>query len=158
TTSVSATSPPKPQPASRGVRGLDQFVAKIRAFAQSVADKLGRFARGKGIPMTKAIPAFALHYHPAMLGEEDRQIYYEATRNTYAFRGSIVDLGTYVGGSTAALVLGLINNTGFHGARPLQARVHAYDLFQCDHVGAPMLNTECGSERYRVGDDILPIF
>lgn len=67
-----------------------------------------------------------------MLTEGDKAVYYHAGKH-YRFRGSIVDAGCFVGGTTMSLVNGLIDN-------PLSADhpdavnrlIRVYDLFEID--------------------------
>jgi hypothetical protein len=77
------------------------------------------------------VPNVVLSYiAPGMLNIDDRQIYYQVARDLYAFQGSIVDLGTFLGGTTCALVCGLINNERLSPTNMSQAIVHGYDLFE----------------------------
>lgn len=107
-------------------------------------------------PKPPDIPAFAAHYF-GMLSDDDRRMYYEAAKGC-SLEGAIVDLGTFVGATTACLALGVLNNRRFSGEAVNRTRIHAYDLFQCDHIGAPMMNKFIGDRIYAEGDDILPIF
>lgn len=60
---------------------------------------------------------------PAMLQDEERQYLYWVTRHAYEGWGEIVELGPWVGASSAALAAGLRD-------RGSQARVRSFDLFE----------------------------
>ncbi|WP_102106752.1 hypothetical protein [Oceaniglobus roseus] len=62
---------------------------------------------------------------PTMMAEEECRFYYWATRDWMEGRGAVVDLGAFVGGSTARLAAGHAD-----GVRP--GFVHAYDKFTVD--------------------------
>ncbi len=69
---------------------------------------------------------------PSMLTEGDFAIYFDAGRN-FRFRGSIVDAGCFVGGTTMSLVQGLLQNPLLESNRDkLDALIRVYDLFQID--------------------------
>lgn len=62
---------------------------------------------------------------PTMLGPEVQQLYYWLAREAVGGEGAIADLGSFVGGSAARLVLGMID-----GGR--RGRVHLFDRFTAD--------------------------
>lgn len=73
-----------------------------------------------------------LRSFPSMLTEGDFALYYDAGR-TFQFRGSIVDAGCFVGGTTMSLVRGLLNNPDLEANRDkLGALIRVYDLFEVD--------------------------
>jgi hypothetical protein len=84
--------------------------------------------RGKRVPAWRAMPLVWLrHPHvPSMLTLEEMQLLYWLARDWYTGRGTLVDCGAWLGGSTSALCAGLADN-------PRVARkdgaVHAFDRF-----------------------------
>lgn len=74
----------------------------------------------------------ALLDFPSMLTEGDFAIYFDAGRH-YQFRGSIVDAGCFVGGTTMSLVQGLLQNKLLETNREkLSGLIRVYDLFCID--------------------------
>jgi hypothetical protein len=74
----------------------------------------------------------SLESFPSMLTEGDYAIYFDAGRN-FEFRGSIVDAGCFVGGTTMSLVQGLLQNPLLASNQDkLQGLIRVYDLFQID--------------------------
>lgn len=87
---------------------------------------------------------------PSMLNEEELKFYHWIAKQTASVTGSIVDLGTFIGGSTAHLAEG----TRAGGAA--EKRVFAFDHFAAtDKVKEKQLYPK-GIERFE-GDDFLPI-
>ena len=69
---------------------------------------------------------------PSMLTEGDFALYYDAGR-TFEFRGSIVDAGCFVGGTTMSIVQGLLRNPNLDANRDrLSGLIRVYDLFEID--------------------------
>lgn len=62
---------------------------------------------------------------PTMLHRQEQKLYYWLTRNEIGGPGSIVDLGSFVGGSTARMAQGAADAGS-------AAAVHAYDRFTVD--------------------------
>ncbi len=60
---------------------------------------------------------------PTMLNQEERQMYYWLARDYLQDAGTIVDLGSYVGGSTACLAAGC-------EAGGKSSAIHSYDRFE----------------------------
>lgn len=74
----------------------------------------------------------SLESFPSMLTEGDYAIYFEAGR-TFEFRGTIVDAGCFVGGTTMSLVQGLMQNPLLDAHRDeLDGLIRVYDLFEID--------------------------
>lgn len=94
----------------------------------------------------------------AMLSDEDRRVYFAIARDHYSFSGSIVDLGVYMGGTTAALMAGALNNPQYHAHKAPGTLVHAYDLFKLDWTGVEGANWYWPGNNYKEGDPILDIF
>lgn len=63
----------------------------------------------------------------SMLTTAERDHLFHAARDRFTGQGVILDLGTWLGGSTAALAAGLKENPN---ARTTSRRVHAFDLFE----------------------------
>lgn len=62
---------------------------------------------------------------PTMLGPEEQRLYYWLAREAVGGAGAIADVGSFVGGSAARLVLGMTD--GGHSGR-----VHLFDRFTAD--------------------------
>ncbi len=86
---------------------------------------------------------------PAMLGRQERKLYYWLTADWMAGIGAVVELGTYVGGSTAYLAAG-------HAAAGLPGRVHAYDKFSSGERLKQRMLYDNGIPKFP-GSDILPV-
>ena len=66
---------------------------------------------------------------PSMLSTFDRALCYHAGKHLH-FRGSIVDSGCFLGGTTASLALGLMNNPSkFRHEDAANGLIRVYDLF-----------------------------
>jgi len=73
-----------------------------------------------------------LRKFPSMLTEGDKALYFDAGLN-YQFKGSIVDAGCFVGGTTMSLVQGLLANPETHIHQDaLNGLIRVYDLFEID--------------------------
>lgn len=74
----------------------------------------------------------SLESFPSMLTEGDFAIYFCAGKD-FEFRGSIVDAGCFVGGTTMSLVQGLLQNPRLQAnSDKLAGLIRVYDLFQID--------------------------
>ena len=74
----------------------------------------------------------ALRKYPSMLTEGDKALYFDAGRN-YQFKGSIVDAGCFVGGTTMSLVQGLLANPLLKEREgDVNKLIRVYDLFEID--------------------------
>jgi hypothetical protein len=103
------------------------------------------------------VPAFARDY-PGMLTLDDKQLYYQCARDLYRFEGGIVDLGTFVGATTSALIYGMLNNPHFQFRRSADCTIHVYDRFSCDwDIMLDGLNWMYPGQ-YKKGDNFLPAF
>ena len=87
------------------------------------------FAKSRSASAQAELPEMVRNYF-GMLEPDDRLIYYRTARDLYSFRGNVVDAGTFVRGTTIALICGLIANRALKCTNNAEARVHAYDLFQ----------------------------
>lgn len=73
-----------------------------------------------------------LRKYPSMLTEGDKALYFDAGRS-YQFKGSIVDAGCFVGGTTMSLVQGLLANPLLKEHEgDINKLVRVYDLFEID--------------------------
>ena len=63
----------------------------------------------------------------SMLTAAEREHLFHAARDRFTGQGAILDLGTWLGGSTAALAAGLKEN---RNERTKSQKVHAFDLFE----------------------------
>lgn len=91
---------------------------------------------------------------PTMLKRTERLFLYQYASQEYTGGGEIVDLGSWLGGSTAPLAQGLARNQ-----RPETAnkRIHAYDHF----IWSPWMNENFQGPRFeslRVGDSFVELF
>lgn len=86
---------------------------------------------------------------PTMLHRNEQRIYYWLTRNQIAGPGAVVELGSFVGGSTARLGQGL-NDAGSDAA------LHAYDRFTADPAAKAKHLYAHGIAEF-AGKDILPL-
>lgn len=86
---------------------------------------------------------------PTMLTKREQRLYLWLTSEWATGCGDIVDLGCFVGGSTARLAQGLI-------PRGLGRRVHAFDRFTADPATKRNVLYKNGVARFR-GNDILPL-
>gem|GEM_PF-4475847 len=69
---------------------------------------------------------------PSMLTEGDKALYFNAGQQ-YQFKGSIVDAGCFIGGTTMSLVQGLLQNPSLDEDHSNVSKlVRVYDLFQID--------------------------
>lgn len=69
---------------------------------------------------------------PSMLTDGDKALYFDAGM-TYQFKGTIVDAGCFVGGTTMCLVQGLLQNPNLESHRDeIDKLVRVYDLFEID--------------------------
>lgn len=90
----------------------------------------------------------------SMLTPAERDHLFHAARDRFTGAGAILDLGTWLGGSTAALAAGLASNPD---RRARGQRVHAFDLFELnsylkEHYPYPELAS------IPVGASFLPAF
>lgn len=89
------------------------------------------------------------HHVPTMLSPFECQLYYWLTRNGIGGAGAVVDLGCYVGGSTARLALGAADAGS-------DARIHAYDRFVFSRRSKAQLSQDLGVAPPQ-GMDMLPM-
>ena len=97
---------------------------------------------------------------PAMLGNHERALYYCAARDWYTFSGQAVDCGVLVGGTTLAMLHGMLDNPlrVLSNANSLR-RVYAYDRFLVsdgvyvdffrDHFGIEYSLTDSFEQHFR---------
>lgn len=86
---------------------------------------------------------------PTMLAREEQRLYYWLTSVWSGDHGEVVELGSYVGGSTARLAAGLFDTEKL-------ARVFAYDHFRTDENTKQNVLYKHGIPEFD-GDDILPL-
>jgi hypothetical protein len=123
---------------TRWTRGVLRQLKTLRGRFASVPERDVPFE----LILERDVPNVVLSYiAPGMLNTDDRQIYYQVARDLYKFQGSIVDLGTFLGGTSCALVCGLIDNPLLSPTNLLQAIVHAYDLFEYNFSTQESLNS-----------------
>jgi hypothetical protein len=88
---------------------------------------------------------------PAMLTEEERQYLCWLTAERYSGQGAVVDLGPWLGGSSAALACGL-------AGRRDGARVHSLDLFAWSEHYMSRAVAGRNLPALAEGGDFLPLF
>ena len=86
---------------------------------------------------------------PTMLSRMERRLYLWLAENWATGAGAIVDLGSFVGGSTACFAQG---RARARGKQP----VHAFDRFRASETVKEKLIYPTGFPKF-VGDDILPL-
>lgn len=86
---------------------------------------------------------------PTMLGIEEQRLCYWLAREALAGEGAIADLGSFVGGSAARLLLGMID--GGH-----RGRVHLFDRFTADERVKAWLLYPAGVQAFE-GEDAFPV-
>lgn len=109
----------------------------------------GIFARAPWLDLPQTALEEAAHV-PTMLRWQEQQLYYWLSAVWARDLGDIVDLGCFVGGSTARLALG-------HGrARARRAQIHAFDRFTADEATKARLIYPASILPF-AGNDILPL-
>lgn len=88
---------------------------------------------------------------PTMLSKLERRLLYSLARD-YAGEGAIVDAGSFLGGSTAALLAGVRDRSEPWDGPP----VASYDLFQVDEYMVPKFFAE--DREVQLGDSFRPRF
>jgi len=91
--------------------------------------------------------------HPAMLGKEERILPSYLAKQIANNKGSIVELGCYLGGSTICLLDGLEQAGALDNAR--EPLVHSYDLFLANDY---MIDHTLRSFGIANGDSFEPVF
>lgn len=86
---------------------------------------------------------------PTMLAEPEQHFYAWATEHWMTGIGEVVDLGSFIGGSTARLALG-------HALAGHSGKVHAYDRFTADEAVKQRTLYRQGIERFE-GNDIFEL-
>ena len=105
----------------------------------------------RGVDEASLRPAEAV---PTMLRPQEQQLYYWLTRHQIGGPGAIVDLGVFVGGSTARLAQGVADaaRDGTAKAWP----IHAFDRFTADDQAKRRNLYPHGIAEFE-GADILPL-
>lgn len=86
---------------------------------------------------------------PTMLHPQEQKLYYWLTRNGIGRAGAVVDLGCFVGGSTARLAQGLADAGG-------NAIIHAFDRFTADPKTKQTFLYDRGVPAFD-GENMLPV-
>lgn len=86
---------------------------------------------------------------PTMLAHEEQMLYHWLTSDWATGRGDIVELGSFVGGSTARLAEG-------HRKAGLATKIHAYDRFGSSEGLKQSMLYPAGIAPFE-GEDILPV-
>jgi len=96
---------------------------------------------------------------PSMLTDGDKALYFDAGRN-YQFKGSIVDAGCFVGGTTMSLVQGLLQNPLLSdNEESISALIRVYDLFEIDDdYILEHLNKNYRKHNFNNENSFLPFF
>ena len=89
---------------------------------------------------------------PTMLSKMERRLLYSLARDYAGGEAAIVDAGSFLGGSTAALLAGVRDRTEPWTGPP----VESYDLFQVDEYMVPKFFADDAS--VRIGDSFRPRF
>jgi hypothetical protein len=88
---------------------------------------------------------------PTMLSKMERRLLYSLARDYASGDGAIVDAGSFLGGSTAALLAGVRDRPTAWSGPP----VASYDLFRVDDYMVPKFFAD---DRLRVGDSFRARF
>lgn len=99
------------------------------------------------------LPSFVTTY-PAMLSPEDRYMYFDAGRH-WRGDGEIVDLGIFLGGTTAALAYGAQMSDAI--SPRLVPTIFAYDRLVSEHAMQKILKWYYGADAPGLGESLLPI-
>ncbi|MEX0875964.1 MAG: glycosyltransferase, partial [Phycisphaerales bacterium] len=111
---------------------LPTTTSQIEAHTQNATHAINDKRAGEMIERFRQDAPQSLKDFPSMLTEGDFALYFDAGRN-YKFRGSIVDAGCFVGGTTMSLVQGLLRNPMLEANRDkLDSLIRVYDLFEID--------------------------
>lgn len=86
---------------------------------------------------------------PTMLSRQEQLLYYWLARSLPDGEGDIVDLGSFIGGSTACLASGRMSALK-------KSKIHAYDMFTADERVKKRLLYKRGIAPFD-GNDILPL-
>ncbi|MBL4697707.1 MAG: glycosyltransferase, partial [Phycisphaerales bacterium] len=132
-THINALVEPKPTVAQDDAQPIDN---EVQANIDSVTSQAGMITNDKRatqlIKRFKKLAPSSLKKFPSMLTEGDKALYFDAGRD-YQFRGSIVDSGCFIGGTTMSLVQGLLQNPRLEDhPGELNKLIRVYDLFEID--------------------------
>lgn len=105
------------------------------------ADQPWRAVKGAALKPARGVPT--------MLHQQEQKLYYWLTRHQTGGPGAVVDLGAFVGGSTARLAQGLAD-----AGSP--ARLHVYDRFTVDPATKQKFLYDQGIAPFE-GNDMLPL-
>lgn len=100
----------------------------------------------RNVPTKALLPAQAV---PTMLHPQEQKLYYWLTRNGIGGAGAVVDLGCFVGGSTARLAQGLADAGS-------ESVIHAFDRFTVDPKTKQTFLYDRGVPHFD-GNDMLPV-
>lgn len=134
-------------------RGLTLNLARLFSKERNAVAPVARFGVRPDFPL----PGFLANYL-AMLTEDDRAAYYHVARDAYTFKGTVLDLGTFAGGTTAALAYGILNNERYRSEIQRLPLIHARDLYKADHAAILGLNWAYPDRHFKEGDDFLDVF
>lgn len=110
--------------------------AQQASTAVGLVDRIRRLRRRLRTPYelpdwrNEPLPAAATA-PPTMLLRTELQLLYSLARHCFGNWGHIVDAGCFLGGSTAALAQGVLDNPRYQAA-PRYDVIHAYDLFRVE--------------------------
>ena len=96
---------------------------------------------------------------PAMLSPNERAAYYLAACDRYSFAGKILDCGVLMGGTTAALIYGLLNNRQlFRNFDRLPELIRVYDRFLVGNDVYLDFFEQHYNKKYATGDSFYNLF
>ncbi len=125
-------SPTPAQKIPASVEPADEQISEIKALTADAKSVKNDARANAVIERFKNDAPKVLHKHPSMLTEGDKALYFDAARN-YQFKGSIVDAGCFVGGTTMSLVQGLLANPLLRDHQEkIDKLIRVYDLFVID--------------------------
>jgi hypothetical protein len=127
---------------------LPALVRKVARGKECLANDLIHGKVWQQHPVSDKVRSF-----PAMLGGEERQVLAFLASRLASRKGKIVDLGCYLGGSTAALAEG-VRQAGMP-ANPADPVIVSYDLFVANEF---MVQHSLGHYGVQAGQSFEPVF
>lgn len=94
--------------------------------------------------------------HPAMLGPGDRSVYYNSARKFYKLKGSIVDAGVFLGGTTKAFLEGARSNPKFTGSN--LKKITVFDRFIVGEQAYQDFIRKLNGKNYEYTDSFRGVF
>lgn len=121
---------PTPKPPASAPKDIQ--LAEVKQMGDKAQFDLNHSRCQRIISAYKSDAPKVLRKFPSMLTVGDKALYFDAGRK-YQFKGSIVDAGCFVGGTTMSLVQGLLRNPLLEEhPGEIEKLIRVYDLFKID--------------------------